>query len=351
MMSYEEFVSKLKEELEKSLGNEMVKVMITNDLQENNHMNGYGVIIRNLVYNISPVIRLNDFYQDYTKGRVFSNIVNQICEIYKEHIPKEDFDVSKILKFENAKDHIVARLYGTENNAAFLSGKPYTPVEDLVVTYYIHLGYQDESLMSVPITEELRKIYGISTEELHELAMKNTLRIFPPQLQSMKDLMGNLMREDIMREFEIPMEEAEELIKDRFDSELPMYVLTNPEKLYGAISVLSPDTMDAIAKEVGEKFYVIPSSVHECLILPMNDTYSLRELEQMVKEVNLTEVPENDILSWYMYQVDAKHHVFLRSDRAQEYEELLREKEKQKEKQEHIEKQEQELRKAPKPRI
>lgn len=322
-MTFEEFAKKLQEELGKKLENAGVRILIQK-VQENNGSDTYALIIKNDVFNISPMIRLQNFYQEYQEGRVLSNIVENIRKIYREHTPVENFDISKVMDFEKAKENIVARLYGTENNAAFLEGKAYTEVEDLVVTYHIHLGYEDGCFKSVPVTKEWMESVGVTTEEIHALAMKNTQRIFPATFKSMSDMMCELMREDIMKEFEISEQEADELIQSTYDDNHFMYILSNPIQSFGAISILQPEVMDMVAKQVGDKFYVIPSSIHECIIVPFIDQFSAKELEFWVKDVNLTHVPENEILSWHMYQVDAKNHVFLRCDRAKEYEQELK---------------------------
>lgn len=327
MMTFEEFANKLQEELKEKLENAGVRILITT-VRENNGPDTYALIMKNDVYNISPVIRLQNFYQEYQEGRILSNIVKRIYDMYREHIPEKDFDVSRCMNLDKAKEYIVARLYGTENNAAFLEGKAYTKVDDLVVTYHIHLGYEDGCCESVPVTKEWMERMGVTTEDIHDLAMKNTQRIFPATFQSMQDMMSELMREDIMKEFEISEEEADELIRGTYGDDNFMYVLSNPIQSFGAISVLQPEVMDMIAEQLGDIFYVIPSSIHECIIVPFSDQVSPKELELMVKDVNLTQVAENEILSWHMYQVDAKNHVLLRCDRAKEYEQELKQQEK-----------------------
>ena len=69
--------------------------------------------------------------------------------------------------------------------------------------------------------------------------------------------------------------------------------------------------------KVGD-FYVLPSSVHETLIIPKDAGMELRDLEQMVQEVNQTQVAPQERLSDHVYEYDAKEHELFRSDRAGE---------------------------------
>ena len=123
-----------------------------------------------------------------------------------------------------------------------------------------------------------------------------------------------------MIEFGISREEATAVIGDMYNQDNFMYVLSNQQLVNGAVQVLDKEVMDLVAQRVGEKFFVIPSSIHECLIIPYDEKKNYKELEEMVRDVNLTEVEEKDILSWHAYQVDAKNHLFYRCDRAKEVE-------------------------------
>lgn len=84
-----------------------------------------------------------------------------------------------------------------------------------------------------------------------------------------------------------------------------MFVLTNDTKVNGAAAILNDDTRQEIADKVGD-FYVLPSSIHETLIIPKDAGMELRDLEQMVQEVNQTQVAPQERLSDHVYEYDAK---------------------------------------------
>ena len=96
-----------------------------------------------------------------------------------------------------------------------------------------------------------------------------------------------------------------------------MFVLTNDTKVNGAAAILNDDIRQEIAEKVGD-FYMLPSSIHETLIIPKDAGMELKELEQMVQEVNQTQVAPGERLSDHVYEYDAKEHELFRCDRAEE---------------------------------
>ena len=72
-----------------------------------------------------------------------------------------------------------------------------------------------------------------------------------------------------------------------------------------------------IAEKVGD-FYMLPSSIHETLIIPKDAGMEFKELEQMVQEENQKQVAPGERLSDHVYEYDAKEHELFRSDRAEE---------------------------------
>lgn len=65
--------------------------------------------------------------------------------------------------------------------------------------------------------------------------------------------------------------------------------------------------MDAICEKIGSNFFILPSSLHEVLIVPASKNMDLSELEDMVREVNATQVAPPDKLSDSVYRYDREH--------------------------------------------
>ena len=96
-----------------------------------------------------------------------------------------------------------------------------------------------------------------------------------------------------------------------------LYVLTNDTKSNGAAEILNDNVRQELADKIGD-FYVLPSSVHETLIIPKSEDMDRMQLEQMVRDVNETQVIPEERLSNHVYEYDAKAHELFRSDRAEE---------------------------------
>lgn len=81
----------------------------------------------------------------------------------------------------------------------------------------------------------------------------------------------------------------------------PLYILTNREKCLGAVSIAIPGEAELIAEQIRSDYYVLPSSIHECLILPDDGSYEEETLNQLVRSVNMTQVDPSEVLSDHVY--------------------------------------------------
>ena len=72
--------------------------------------------------------------------------------------------------------------------------------------------------------------------------------------------------------------------------------------------------MDRLAKEAGGGFFILPSSVHEVLVMPDNGEMSAEELKDMVTSINGDVVEPVDVLTEQVYHYDVKERIFERGD-------------------------------------
>lgn len=314
-MNYEEFkqevADNIKDYLNESFENASVDIK---QIVKNNGMELDGLIIRKEDENITPNIYLNSLFDEYTNGKGIDEILQNIADI-REHAGMESlpFSIEDIRNIDKVKEKIECRLVNCENNAEFLEGKPFTQVEDLAVIYTVNLGRQgQDGLMSTTVNDMLLANWGISTEELHSIALDN-LENSGIQLKSMRDQLMDLMFPD-----GAPDDQSMDFMLPPDDAQHQMYVLTNREKNYGAKAVLDTQKMDEIAEKLGGDFVIIPSSVHEVLILPNAAEMDRSALEEMVRTVNATEVSPNDVLSNNIYCYNAQNHELMRGDHYQE---------------------------------
>ena len=163
----------------------------------------------------------------------------------------------------------------------------------LLLTFYIPVpgfGDHDGSNATCQLKWPHLKAADLSVTELYDLAVEHVT----------KDMDFRTMREVL---FGMLPEGAELPFPDETD--VRMYVLSTYDKLWGAALLISDMTMKEISQRLGsEDWYLIFSSVHECIIIPI-DSCSAQHDEQslvnMICEINATEVAETDRLSDHLY--------------------------------------------------
>lgn len=315
-MEYNEFKDYLKTKMEERFPDSEVDIT---SVVKNNDTVLDGIVIKNEESNIAPNIYVNQYYEQYENGRSMESIAETIAEIRMEHDAAGNFDIAKVLDWEEAKDHIICKLINEQDNQQYLSDKPYTQVEDLAATYHILMGSDEQGSATVAVHNGIMERLGVDVETLHQTAIENMDTLMPAKFTSMQSVMEEMLLPDIMRDMGISKEEAREMLRaDMPEASMPFYVLTNENKVNGAACILNPSVKEQIAEQLGGDYYVLPSSIHETLILPKTADSDYRELETMVQEVNATQVEPEERLSDHVYEYDAAAHEFMRSDTALE---------------------------------
>lgn len=244
-------------------------------------------------------IKLDSFFKKMNAGEPYSSILNQIADEAKSvlsDMPRIDVDILE--NYEQMKATLYVQVIPTELNKDMLQNIPHREMEDLSVVYRMKLGQDETGTASVLMTNEIMGIYGITAEQLHKDAMENTALNQPPTLRNLADVMRELMG-DMSAVFDFGAEEKPS-----------MFVASVEGSVGGAGVIAYPDFMDQAAGQLGGDFFVLPSSVHEVLLLPDNGETNYRDLESMVREVNASEVLPEDKLSDNVYHYDSQDRVF-----------------------------------------
>lgn len=281
-----EIVAKIREYLPETFKDAEVSLQVV----QKNNLELTGIVIRSIASNISPTIYLDSFYSQYESGEGMSEILQKIAEVRVNHEFEDNFDVECITNWDRCRERIIPRIVGIEGNEALLKERVHKIIADLAITYCVLLeGFLEDGEMTVPVTKQLMNSWGLMVDELHEAAINNMPSLVPSTFRSMAEVMrGMLAMSD--EEYEmLPMSSDEQ-----------MFVLTNELKLNGAAAILDTDLMLAIFEKIGE-FYILPSSIHEVLIVPMSSNMQVEDLRAMVKEVNDTQVSLEDRLSYSIY--------------------------------------------------
>lgn len=306
MLNFNEFQEHIKNTILDYLPEEFSDAKV--DLQQvakNNEMLT-GIIIHQEKINISPTIYLDPFYKDYLSGsKDLDTVMGEIGQIYVQNVPDKNFDVSRITDFELVKDRIIAKVICMENNEKLLEGKPYRQMADLAVTYHVLLS-KENGMMTVPISDKLMQRWGIVEDVLFTAAKNGMSNLTPVTIKSMTETLMEMCGEEQFELMGVPTE-ADEM----------MYIMSNTEKVNGAAAIIDPNNMDLARSYMQDDFYILPSSVHEVLLVKQNQM-SVEELEDMVKTVNASAVALQDRLSDHVYKYDFARHEIYRADQEQQ---------------------------------
>lgn len=338
-----EFCERIKKEVADNLEitgvfNKGYKAQLVDRLENN------GIVLTALVlmdneHNIAPCVYLNQFYEKYLEGTTITDISNEVIQMYLHQLPKENFDVESILNLEKVKSQIIRRVVNFESNKDMLESRPYKLEEDLAIIYAVHLPADlslDYETASIPITYSLFERYRISVDELDALAKENTPKQLNPEIVELKEYVFHNQKEYIMDTFGVNEEKAREIFMRTYDAP-DMYIVSNDNYLFGAVNILDESVQDKLAEIFGNKYCVIPSSVHDVLVTSFSGDYNDHELlKEMIMDVNMTDVRSDEMLSDKPYMVDAVNHKFIQMDRAEEYFKSIEEQRKQEKKREEI---------------
>ena len=292
-------------------------------MEKNNGLQLQGLCILKEGEHITPNIYLENFFEEWSSQKLtMEEVLNQIAKIQMYHEHRVSFDASLVTDLEKVKENIVGRLVNGEYNAKRLQNLPHTSFEDLAMTYHIHV-VSGEIEGSVEVTNQMLKEYGMDVKELHELAMGNMERMYPLSFDSMENIMKNILKSQMMEEgMEAARAEtvAGEMVS-QVQNEFNLYVISNEDNLYGAAALFYPGVQEMLAEKMGGDYVVLPSSLHEVLILKAEPHLDLEAMQEMVKEVNLTQVAAKDKLSDHIYVYDAKERGLFRAGQKTEREE------------------------------
>lgn len=286
-MDFYEFTRKLKQEVERLCGEG-----VTVEILKTEGNNGVGHTGMNITKNgekVSPFIRLDDYYEFYMEGGVSVEVAaEEIYEAFTTAKAPGFGDISA--EFEKVKDKIIYSLVDYGRNQETLKDVPYIPFCDLAVIFRLWVGNDGNGSWSAMIRRDHMELWGVDTQTLYELAKANTPRLFPAEIKSMAQAMRELMGDG---SWEGHMDELEDT---------PLYILSNRDGVKGAAAVLYEGVLETFAGQMGADLWILPSSIHEVLLMPCDESRDVEGLKEMVRFINQEEVPEEDILSNNVYR-------------------------------------------------
>lgn len=299
-MGYQDFLYAVEKELNNKL-KEGIKASVYTAIK-NNGREKKGVMIEMQGSNAAPTIYLEGFYLRFQRGEPMERLIHEIMTFYNSVRSQEIWDCSRFENYSEISGRIVFKLIHSSKNRMMLRKVPSIEVLDLSIVFYMLLEMDKNGTASIQISNEHLEKWGIQKEELFQIAVKNIRRLLPAEFFTMRHAIEEMLesQEDCKTENLL-----EQVKKDKKDV---MYVLTNTIRNYGAACMMYPHVLEMIGDMIHEDFFILPSSVHEVIIVPESKGLEPAEMDDMVAEINETQVEPEEVLSdhAYFYQREGK---------------------------------------------
>ena len=251
------------------------------------------LILRRDFSGIGITIYPRDFHEMWENGSTMEELMLKIKEdIMTKQIP--EFDIHRLYK-EGAEDQLISCVVGYEKNKSWLATTPHERIQDMAI--YARWEISDEA--SLRITDEILGNLKMTKEEMLLIAKENRKRT--AVLQPMETVLFHLMEpEELNRTFTGTFDRN--IVKC---SPYDLYVLGSSKPTHGAAVGMDLDVLKAVHKCLDDDFYLLPSSIHETLVIPKSTwDHGVAALRKMVRDVNGSDVPLQDQLTDSVYEFD-----------------------------------------------
>ena len=293
-MDYKEFAGLVKADLQEAFPGASVTEAHVGKLQGQSY-EGLTVTPENGRTGVS--LDLNPFFEMFNSGMDYGEVIDGITdklEMGMSQIPEIRTD--RLSDYNAMKGHLVLQVIGQDGNEEMLSKVPHREMEDMAVVYRFDLGDSPSGNMSVLINDSMMERYGITVEQLHQDALAAAPLNRPPVIRGMNEVLAEMMGGPIPGTPDF------------------LYVATTPDTVQGAAVIAYPGFLDMAAEKLGGDFAVLPSSVHEVLLVPDDGRTDMAVFKQMVSQINDAEVRPEDRLTDNAYHYDSKNRVFESAD-------------------------------------
>jgi hypothetical protein len=293
-MKFREYVEAVKANILDYLPQEYQDAeVLINKVNKNNGLELTAISLRGKE-NICPNIYLEPYFEKYQNGMTLEDSLRSISSVYQREMKRMPIFPIEEFTYDNINDKLYVTLVNAEKNEKLLSDMPHKNYEDLAAVYRIQVTVSPDNRGSIAIHNSHLKMFGVDIDTLHEQAMANMKQMLPYSFQNMNEIITEMMG-GLPEEFK--MQEAE-------DS--PMWVLSNSEKMQGAAYMLDDTVLQDISNKIGSNLIILPSSVHEVIVLREDENMDLDYIKNMVADINATQVVPEEVLSDSIYRYDAR---------------------------------------------
>ena len=277
MMDYQKFIERVERSILTYFPDSDGLSAEIREVRKNNGIILQGLTIKDKNTNIAPTLYLESFYEQYNQGSEFSEVMCDIVATYENH-KKGVIPGFSLECLEN--ESIFGELVNARSNEQLLKDIPYKTVYDgryaVIFRYQVDVSGTGGSVL---ITDDIAAIKGLSEEDLYNYATSNSGEQNTPKIQTMGSVLAGMLGDSSI------------------DADVPnLYVFCNETQHYGSFMIMRPETQKILMDSFDSDLIVIPSSIHELLLMKYNSNIDLKAVNKMIQEVNQTVVESEDIL-------------------------------------------------------
>ena len=300
-MDYETFKMKLSQDIYQTLcdsGMENVTMRFQNIEKLNQNYESLTVIPENGVF--GATLNLETAFAEYSRNGDYKNVLDKSVDVVLAGIDRmPTIDLENLLNYEAMKKTLAIDIISAERNETLLQKVPHELMEDMAAVYRFVLNNSEAGRETVLVTKDMLNNMGITEEQLMSDAKEIAPKIRPVVIQGMNEVMKEKMGEEEFEKIDLPNEGNEIL-----------FLASVPDGICGAGVLAYPNFMNQAADIIGGDFFILPSSIHEVLLVPDDGSWSARALKALVENVNETEVRPEEKLTDSVYHYDSKAHIF-----------------------------------------
>ena len=264
---------------------------------KNNGVSVTGLLLKGENERVAPNFYLEQQFVEWMQGKLTLEDINRkLCQMYQSELKKSSTLLTDIrFEWEEFRRRVFLRLVNKERNKALLETIPYLDFLDLAIVYYYSVAIDGDTVGTMIINNQHLEHLNVGKEELHRVATSNCQRYRPATIRCMEDILRELMKKAGV--------DAEELTEYHPN----LYVLSNASGTFGASAMVFEEELKHFSNQIGKSFYILPSSVHEVILVPESEEINSNYLSDMVKEVNETHVEATEVLSDSVYYYDKEN--------------------------------------------
>ena len=292
-----QFYTNLTETLKENLGTDWT-IELHTDVILNNGTTHIALILYKNGEKLHPQIYLERFFEDYKRGKTMKEILQDVMTTYEEALKNiNPHSLSGIEDWEQVKGRLAFRLLSKERNKETLENYVYKDFLDLAAIVTFCAEIDEQGVKAIRVTHDLAERWNVSKEEILQAAEENTEALFPVRMEPILDTLCRVA--DISRD-DLP----EEVLAEEDSPQI--MVLTNYLGVNGATVLLYDSFLQQVYEKLRGKFIILPSSIHEVIVMPLASAPPITDSQKMVEQINRSAVKEEEILSDSVYLYDGE---------------------------------------------